>query len=455
MALRKTLIIQEDIDALQIEARAIQEVAKDEERDLTPEEHERFGAIMDADKGELARLDAEMAQAKKYEDAQKRLVARMAREPEAPGTDGASLAIPVAKPRGEIVPRVSYGALKAFKGPDARENAWRSGIQLAASLFGHARAQALCERHGIDIRAVMTEGSNLAGGYLVLPEFEQTVIDLRVEYGVFRNFATLRSMASDVMTIPRRNSGLTAYAVGENVEITASDKGWSQVEVTAKKWGVLSKYSSELAEDAFINLADDLAGEMAYALATKEDNCGFIGDGTSTYHGITGLMNAAAAGSIVTAATGNTAFSTLDYDDLQDCAQALPNFPGIRPAWHVSKAGFYESMDRLAIAGGGSTRTDFEDGPRRQFMGFPVVFNEVTNSTTTAQTSTNILIFGDISLAATMGTRRGLTVSLTTDRYFELDQIGIKGTTRWGISVHENGTASVAGPYIVLATPSS
>ena len=48
--------------------------------------------------------------------------------------------------------------------------------------------------------------------------------------------------------------------------------------MTAKKLMVLTKYSNELNEDAVLNIGDDLAGEIAYAFALKEDQCGFTGD---------------------------------------------------------------------------------------------------------------------------------------------------------------------------------
>jgi HK97 family phage major capsid protein len=54
---------------------------------------------------------------------------------------------------------------------------------------------------------------------------------------------------------------------------------------------VLTTVSNELNEDAFVNLADDVAGEIAYAFAKKEDECGFVGDGTSTYGGIEGVAS--------------------------------------------------------------------------------------------------------------------------------------------------------------------
>jgi hypothetical protein len=43
-------------------------------------------------------------------------------------------------------------------------------------------------------------------------------------------------------------------------------------------------------EDAIISIADDLAEEIVYAFSLKEDQCGFIGDGTSTYGGIVGCQ---------------------------------------------------------------------------------------------------------------------------------------------------------------------
>ena len=50
--------------------------------------------------------------------------------------------------------------------------------------------------------------------------------------------------------------------------------------------------------DAIISVGDDLTREMAYAFAVKEDACGFLGDGTSTYGHMTGVKNAIAASGI-------------------------------------------------------------------------------------------------------------------------------------------------------------
>src|SRR4029077_10220309 len=103
------------------------------------------------------------------------------------------------------------------------------------------------------------------GGFLVPEVLERAIIDLREDYGVFRQLARIRPMASDFVTIPRRTGGLTAVPIGEGSDITESTKGWNNVNLTARKWAVLAKYSSELAEDAIISIAEDLSGEIAYA----------------------------------------------------------------------------------------------------------------------------------------------------------------------------------------------
>jgi len=456
MAIRKSLTILEEIDKLTIEAKALHVVAEKEKRELSDDEFARFSAITEEGNGELAVLDAELIKAKKYEAAQLDIANRIAHPAKPAGTDGAVLR-PVtdgAGPKVALPSLVYHNDLKGFSGPDARETAYKCGAHMAACLFGNAKGRQICNDLGLNVQAKMTEGSNTAGGFLVLPEFEQAVIDLRKEYGVFGKFAKRRNMASDSVVIPRRKSGLTAYALGENVEITASDKSFSQVEVVAKKWGVLTLYSSELSEDSFIDLGADLAEEISYAISVKEDNSGFIGDGSSTYHGITGaavkIDDGTHTASVVGAASGNDDFAELDYADFSATVAKLPNFPGLKPAWHCSRVGFYESMDRLAQAAGGNTRSDLEGGAARQFMGFPVVFNESMNSTSGTDASKIKFLFGDLGAAATFGIRRGLSVSVTTDRYFELDQIGIKGVARWGISVHDLGDNTNAGPVIAL-----
>lgn len=451
--------IREDIAAIMVKAKALNALAEAEERELTPEEQTEFEGLLaqvgndgsdgEAKSGFYAKLDT----AEKYEAIQANLAK--------PANSVAHIQNRQAGEPGNPVKaiRKRYN-LKAYK-PEQTEDAYRAGRWVAAALFGHSSSVQWCRDNGIDIQAAQTEGDNSKGGFLVPSEMSQAIIDLREAYGVFRRHARNVRMGSDAMSIPRRLSGVTAYAVGENDAITASDKSWDQVELVAKKWGVLVRYSSELDEDAFIDLADDLASEMAYAFALKEDQSGFIGDGTSTYHGVSGLMVKVSdgnhAGGIYTAASGNTAFSTLDMVDFEGALGQVPQYAIDRgnAAWFISRVGFYQSMARLVDAAGGNSLVDLGNGPSLNFLGLPVVISQVLNSTTTAQTDTNIAAVGDLSLAATIGSRRDFSVAVSSDRYFENDELAIRGTQRTAINVHDLGDATDAGPVVVLRTPGS
>jgi HK97 family phage major capsid protein len=136
-----------------------------------------------------------------------------------------------------------------------------------------------------------TEGVNSAGGFLVPDEFETELISLREQFGVFRREARVRPMQSDTLRVPRRSATLSANFVGEATAGTESTQTFEQVLLVAKKAMVLTTVSNELNEDAFVNLADDVAGEIAYAFAKKEDECGFTGDGSSTFGGIQGVVD--------------------------------------------------------------------------------------------------------------------------------------------------------------------
>lgn len=433
--------------ALVAEVAKISELAETEgQRALTDDEKQKADKSLE----EIRSTDAEIAREKTIEEFQRSL-------PKADDANAKAHKEATSETRSIKIPATAkrHGKLKAFKGADAEERAYSSGQWLLATIGRNENARQWCQDHGMETRT-LAEGSDSLGGFLVPPQMEQSIIDLREEYSVFRQYAMVSPMSSDTKIVPRRASGLTAYFVGENTEITASDKSWNTISLTAKKLAVMCKYSSELAEDATISIADDLSSEVAYSMAVKETECGFNGDGTSTYGGIVGIKNALLAGSEYTAANGNTSFGTLDLEDFEGMIGKLPRYPGIQPRWYIHQAGWAASMLRLAAAAGGNTSREIEGGVQPMFLGYPVTLVSVMNSTLTAQASTEGLVyFGDLRMAATFGSRRGVSIAVDGSRYFELDQLAIRGTERFDIVVHETGTASAAGPLLQMLTPAS
>jgi len=63
--------------------------------------------------------------------------------------------------------------------------------------------------------------------------------------------------------------------------------------------------------------------------------------------------------------------------------------------------------------------------------------------------------FGALELGTTMGDRRPTEIAVSEDRYFESDQIGVRGTTRFDINCHDVGDSSAAGAIVALKTAAS
>jgi HK97 family phage major capsid protein len=438
--------LQSEIETLQAKVQAINTVAQGENRELLADEQAEIDAIVGDDKnpGQIANLAKERERALKIE-ALVSNAGRQVRDAQDESVENASRSFKI--PARAKATR----ALKAFRGSDAEMDAYRSGQWILATQFKQPKAMQWCADHGV--QNAMSGSNDLTGGTLVIPEFETAVISLFESYGVIPQLARNYPMASDVLTIPRQLSDVTAYAVGESQEITASDPTFSPVNLVARKWATLTRVPSELNDDAVIAMADMLATSIARAHALKADQSGFLGDGSTTYHGVTGLANGLNAGSVVTAAATQITSALLTIAVFQNAVGKLPEYPGINPVWICHKAVYWNVLARLQLAAGGNNYADLGNGPVLQFMGYPVVFSQVLPSTIAA--STKFAYFGDLGMASTLGLRRGLSISSDASRYFELDQIAYRSTMRWDFNIHEKGDANNAGPVIRLETPAA
>ena len=427
--------LREQIAAEVAKAQAIVSLAEVENRDLSTEEKTQIDALT-GETGIVESLQKDLERQVRLEAKAKEILAvRPVVESQKPEPK-----IPATAKR--------HSKLKAFK---SDLEAYSAGQFIRAVTVGSADAKQWCHDHGIAIQNAHSEGVNTAGGYLVPDVMENAIINLREEFGVARQALRVWPMSSMTLNIPRRQSGFTSYFVGENSQGTESDMAFSQVKLDAKKLMILTRLSSELNADSIISLADLVASEMALQIANKEDECAFNGDGTSTYGGIVGLKNALAAGATYTFGTGEDIFADLTIESFANAVGKLPRFPGIRPAWYVHSAGYFASMARLAVKAGGNTVANIEGGVSQlQFMGYPVVFTQVLSSALTSTASTIFGYFGDLSMAAAMGSRTGIEIVSDSSRYFEYDQIAIRATTRFDVVVHEVGTASACGPVVAL-----
>jgi len=358
---------------------------------------------------------------------------------------------PAVESRHYAIPRAT-GRLKAFGGPNAEERAYRAGMHLKGYVLGDEEARRWCRDHGVESRA-QAGGINSLGGVLVSDEMSSEIIRLVEEFGAFPANARRVTMNSDTMLMARRTGGLSARPIGENAAPATSDVTFDNVSLTAKLWGIDNRVPNSLMEDSVIDLADAMAVEVAQSFAEAYDNAGFIGDGSSTYHGTVGVAAAINDGTHsagVVTATSRTTFDALLLSDFTNLVARLPLFARRNAKFYISPAGYGSSMLRLMTAAAGNNAADIAGGAGLQFLGFPVVLCHPLESALTGTTTKVACLFGDLSQAATYGERRAITIKTDGSRFIEYDQTLTFATARVAIVAHDLGSTAKAGPLVAL-----
>jgi len=411
---------------------------------------------------ELRKLDAEADTVKADLEFEQRLAAkekelRSVIEPAAAPAPAATE--PEKRKLPAQVASINYRSLSAFNdSPAAVEDAYKVGRWLRASIFRKEEDLRWCSDHGVESRA-LNEGVNSAGGTLVPDVLADRVIRLVETYGTFPPAAESQTMARDTLIIPKRLTGSSAYFVGEGGSINESEPTYGNVQLIARKLACSCRLSTEVMEDALVNLADQVTTEFSTSLALKIDQCGWLGDGTQTYGGIYGIVpkinNGNYTASVVTAGTGGTTFGSLTLNDFLNVMGKVPLYARQGAEWYVSPAGFAASMARLKYAAGGNAVQQIGGDAGLEFLGYKVNLVHVMNTTLTSDPSAVKVIFGNMKLSSILAKRRDFSVKLYDQVYATTDQLLLQGTMRFDINHHSLGSTSEVGPVVALKTAAS
>ncbi len=384
-------------------------------------------------------------------------------------TDHATLSKPQNRLATPTAPKVEIKSHAKLRHMKNERNAFAFGQHILAMCSRDnrvvGRAEEWLRENGYEART-MNEGTNSAGGILVNDQIESEFIDLREEYGVARKSANVKVMTSDTMVVRRRAGGLSVYAVGETEAATESSKSWDSVNLIARDFAVLASFSQNLSDDAVINIADDLAGESAYAFANFEDTAFFLGDASGTYNGITGLTAAfknlsATRENIAGAVVGaGNAWSELTLANHLSVAGKLPLYARKNAKWYCHATYYDTVMVALAKAAGGVTEADILNGYQNpRFLGYPVVFSQVLPAT---EANDDIpVFFGDLSKSSLFGDRKQTGFALDTSLGFKERVTWVQGFERFDVNHHDIGNQSasagsrVVGPVTCLLTAAS
>jgi HK97 family phage major capsid protein len=319
-------------------------------------------------------------------------------------------------------------------------------------LENHASAKYLRDA-GIALRGEKAAGESLGtvGGFLVPPEIENSIISLRDLNGIARQYAYVLTMGSDERSWPRRVAGATArFVTPENTAITGSQLSFDEIRLVAKKSAASIQVSNELFEDETVGLGAWFLLEVSAAFWRLEDDCTFVGDGSSAYGGIRGIGNLLVDGSHnagkADAAATNSSLDKISTTDISNLMGLLPSYAWANARWFTSGSGVGLCFARLAAVSGGSIGVA-PDGLAH--MGFPIsIVPSMPGSG--SQVGKIVIAFGDLSLAVALGSRRGVTVGISDHRYLEFDQTAMRGTERFDVVCANLGDNTNPGPIVGL-----
>lgn len=344
---------------------------------------------------------------------------------------------------------------------------------MAASMGGHSRFKNRVEQVNKDLEGMGIEpylvdgsghkamvGSGQVAGSLVTVEQIPSILMLIETYGKYRANALVMPMGAGQTTQPKVDGLLAGYVPGEGGTITETEPTIAVVTLTPRTLNFLTGYSMELEDDSLVALGELLAGLFARSMAYYEDLIGFLGDGTSTYFGMTGITGALRAVDAVIAnikslavGSGDT-YAELALVDFEKVAGILPESADDGDAkWYAHRYFFYTIMVSLALAAGSGTATEILTGQalkQRTYLGYPVEFTQVMPKATGV--SQICALLANLRQGAMLGTRGGIEFAQSSERYFEKGVIAVRGRDRIAVNAHGVGGTTNAGPICGLIT---
>jgi len=284
------------------------------------------------------------------------------------------------------------------------------------------------------VKANLSEGTAGSGGFLVPDEFKAEILRIAATYGVIRRECRIIPMKSDVIYIPAAGSTeQSAIWTNEAAQIKQTNPNFRQVALTINKLAALPKVTTELLEDADINIVQYLAELVGEAFAKEEDNQGFNGTGSP----FTGAL--AATGVPTYPHVGGTGFICLSYQDIVKATGELYDSA-------LSNAKFYFHRSMIAHIRSLITTAGAPIFPATAGMvaGYSLVSAEKLPSTgaaTAATDATKYAIFGDLRKGMAMGQRGAISMKISdqatvdSDNLFEKDMAALRMIERVSIGV--------------------
>jgi len=262
----------------------------------------------------------------------------------------------------------------------------------------------------------LNSDTNSEGGYLLPVELIAEVLRIAEdEYGIARQefFNLPFTKPGDTRTIPTLASSVRAYWIGGSIAKTSSQPAFGLVTQTLKKLAAIIPWTDEFAEDSSINITSLIATLIAEQLAKEEDLAFFIGDGSATYGGFTGILNNGSVATLLLAS--GAAFTDMTADDLEKMQYEVASSIAKKGKYlmHRSILGFIKRMKDdegryiyQAPADANSPATLWTQ---------PIVLVEAMPALSETAADTAFVIFSDLKKTTVFSAKGTLRVKLLTE----------------------------------------
>jgi HK97 family phage major capsid protein len=337
--------------------------------------------------------------------------------------------------KGERVP--SWGArtirylnaAATLSGGDASEAERRKAAEAIAEIDRQTRAAAdwqkgeedkeagdIITAAGLSRKAQQRLHSTLSGpaGEFLLPKpFLAQVFTIIEEYGVARRVFQSVPMVSKDLDLKNVTTKPSATWTGEGANFTESDLVLSEQKLATSKLSVITSWTTEQEEDQAIALLPVYAQNVGESFAQKEDEAAFIGDGTSTYGGFTGLTKYAGA-TAFTMGSGDLAIADITEADLRSVLTGLTEAKRMGGQWFMHYDVWNHITGLENTAGYRLVQPDLTGQAVQRLLGYPVVLVEAMPNPSGDQASEVFAVFGNPSRFL-MGQRRGMSVDTSRE----------------------------------------
>lgn len=305
-----------------------------------------------------------------------------------------------------------------------------------------------------DIIKTATTLDNTNVGALIPVEYIARMVYNTEKVGVARSIVNVQPMSRDTQTVPRR-TGIGAMSwVNEAGTIPETEQSFDTINLSAKKMGRILKISSEAFEDVAVGFAETAASAISESRDIALDTALVLGDGSSTYGGITGLKNAGSTVVTSNNASG-AAWSNTVIGDYLACMASIKNADLSRCYWLMCREHYITRC--MALDKAASQYREIIGPPPAGFDGWfldrPVRFlPSITGMPTASAAATRFAYFGDFMGGITMGDRRDLGIDFSKEAYWATDVIAWRATTRATMVIHGSGRPDVNSNIACLTT---